>query len=135
MGEHAGFARARAGQDEQGPIAVGDGFALRVVEPREQGVEIGAYLGHAVATNGSEHRGQRLGVANPHPRVLDGVRARGHAWGTMTDRRPILAGLAALGLILTGCGGGAKSTDRERGHEPRPAEPDGARPEHRHQPR
>ena len=38
--EHARLAAARAGQDQQRPLAVRDGLALGLVEPREQGVEI-----------------------------------------------------------------------------------------------
>ena len=38
----------------------------------------------------------------------------------MTHRRHILAGLAALGLVLTGCGGGAKSTAASPAGSPTP---------------
>ena len=49
MREHARLARARAGEDEQRPFAVGDGLALGRVEPREQLVDAvaGGGVGHA----------------------------------------------------------------------------------------
>ena len=50
MGEHAGLARARAGEDEQGSLAVQNGFALGLVQPLEQG--IGASDTHPIEDSG-----------------------------------------------------------------------------------
>jgi hypothetical protein len=36
--EHGGLAGARAGEDQERPVTVQDGLALRLVEPVEKGV-------------------------------------------------------------------------------------------------
>ena len=46
VGQHAGLARPGAGQDQQRPVAVGDGLALGLVEPGEQGFELGGGVCH-----------------------------------------------------------------------------------------
>ncbi len=47
VGQHAGLARARAGEHEQRPLAVDDGLALGLVEPLQELVELGLDgLGH-----------------------------------------------------------------------------------------
>ncbi len=46
VGQHAGLARAGAGQDQLRPLAVGDGVPLGLVEPREQGFHVRTQLRH-----------------------------------------------------------------------------------------
>ena len=46
VGEHPGLARARSGEDQLRPLAVADGLPLRVVEARQQGVEVASQFSH-----------------------------------------------------------------------------------------
>ena len=49
MGEHAGLARAGAGQDQQRPLAVLDRLALGRVQLREQALDLASLRGRRVA--------------------------------------------------------------------------------------
>ena len=68
VGEHAGLARAGAGEDQQRPLAVRDRLALGLVEPREQRVEVGAGSRTSAAVYGSDAGGGQ------RPVMLRGVR-------------------------------------------------------------
>ena len=73
VGEHAGLARPRSGQDQQGAISVQDGVALGLVQPLQQGIR--GYSTHPVEDRAASGRHQRSRRANA-ARAPAAIRAR-----------------------------------------------------------
>ena len=94
VGQHAGLARAGAGEDQQRALAVGDRLALGLVEPGEQGVELGGGVGHGQIFNGSEavvvagavHVTASVGRERPADRAPIRLRGRRRAGQHVRDR-------------------------------------------------